>query len=79
MDAGRSVLLPQLLQKYQMMPDRPGHGGVLPVGNPKLFGGLTHNPGERSVVRMADEGAEMVNDVMVQTACEPAHQRVSVA
>src|SRR5215469_11049134 len=70
------VFIPQLLQKYQMMPDRPGHSGVLPVGDPELSGGLPHNPGERRVVGMADMRTQMVDDVMVQPTGEPAHKRV---
>src|SRR5271168_780113 len=71
-----SVFIPQLLQKYQMMPDCPGHGGVLPIGNPKLFGGLPHDPGQGSIVGMAHERAQMVDDVMVEPARKPADKRV---
>src|SRR5580704_3972985 len=71
-----SVFVPQLLQEYQMMPDCPGHGGVLPIGNPKLFGGLLHDPGQRSIVGMAHERAQMVDDVMVEPAREPTDERV---
>src|SRR5579863_4111540 len=70
------VFVPQLLQKYQMMPDCPRHGGVLPIGNPKLFGGLLHDPGQRSIVGMTNERAQMVNDVMVEAADEPTDKRV---
>jgi hypothetical protein len=58
-----------------MMPNRAGHGGVLPIRDSKLLGGLSHNPGQRSVVRVANERAQMVNDVMIQASSEPAHQR----
>ena|ERR1700757_3535061 len=57
-----------------MMPNRAGHGWVLPIGDSKLLGGLSHNPGQRSVVRVAHERAQMVDDVMVEAAGEPAHQ-----
>src|SRR5271154_301366 len=67
---------PQLLQEYQMMPDRPGHGGVLPVGNPKLFGGLLHDPRQRSIMGVANERAQMVDDVMVEAAHEPTDKRI---
>jgi hypothetical protein len=35
----KSVFVSQLLQKYQVMHDCPGHGGMLPIGNAKLLGG----------------------------------------
>lgn len=63
-----SVFVPQLLQKDQMMPDCPGHGGVLPIGNTKFFGGLLHDPGQWSIVGMAHERAQMVDDMMVEPA-----------
>lgn len=47
------VFIPQLPQKYQMMPDGPAHGGVLPVSDPELGGGFSHDPGERRVMGMA--------------------------
>ena len=59
-----------------MMADCPSHGGVLPIGNPKLFGGLPHDPGQRTIVGMAHERAQMVDDVMVEPAHEPTDQRV---
>src|SRR5580658_1902955 len=59
-----------------MMPDCLGHGGVLSIGNAKLFGGLLHDSGQRSIVRMAHERAEMVNDVMVEPTGEPTDERV---
>src|ERR1700683_108160 len=68
--------LPQLLQQYQMMADGQGHGGVLPVGNPKLFGSLLHDPGQRSIVGMTHERTKVVDDVMVEPAREPAYKRV---
>ena len=70
-----SVFVPQLLQKYQMVPDCLGHGGVLPVGNAILFGGFLHDPGQRSIVGMAHEGAQMMDDVMVESAREPTDKR----
>ena len=57
------------------MPDCLSHGGVLPIGNPELFGGPLHNPGQRSIVGMAHERAQMVNDVMVEPAREPSDER----
>src|ERR1700722_9995892 len=71
-----SVFVPQLLQEHQMMPDCLGHGGVLPIGDPKLFGGLLHDSGQRSIVGMAHERAQMVDDVMVEAAGEPTDERV---
>src|SRR5258708_40066539 len=58
------------------MPDRARHGGVLPIGNAKLFGGLLHNPGQWSIVGVAHKGAQMMDDVMVETAREPAQDGV---
>ena len=58
-----------------MMPDRPGHSGVLAIGDPKFFGGLLHDPGQRSIVGVADEWAQMVDDVMVEPAHQPTDQR----
>ena len=60
-----------------MMPDRPGHGGVLPIGNAELLGGLLHNPGQRSIVGMAHERTQMMRDVMVKAAREPTYDRVA--
>ena len=37
-------LAAQALQENQMMPDRPPHGGMLPIGNAELFSGFLHNP-----------------------------------
>src|SRR5271155_3893766 len=59
-----------------MMPDCLGHGGMLPIRNAKLFGGLLHDPGERSIVGVAHERAQMVDDVMVEPAREPTDERV---
>src|SRR5580658_2860912 len=71
-----SVFVPQLLQEYQMMPDCLSHGGVLPIRDPKLFGGFFHDPGQRSIVCMAHERAQMVDDVMVEPACEPTDEGI---
>src|SRR5580693_4843810 len=59
-----------------MMPDCLSHGGVLPIRNPKLFGGFFHDPGQRSIVGMAHERTQMVNDVMVEPTGEPTDERV---
>src|SRR6202050_1332929 len=59
-----------------MMPDCLSHGGVLPIRNPKLFGGFFHDPGQRSIVGGAHERAQMVDDVMVEPAGEPTDERV---
>jgi hypothetical protein len=73
MKRSKLVAIPQLFQKYQMMPDCAGHGGVLPIGDPELFGGLLNDPCERSIVSMANVRAEMMDDVMVKPAREEAH------
>ena len=72
----RLIFVSQLLQKYQMMPDCLCHGGMLPIRNSKLFGGLLHNPGEGSIVSVADERAQMMDDVMVEPARKPTYERV---
>src|SRR5271163_2196801 len=59
-----------------MMPDCLSHGGVLPIGNPKLRGGLLHDSGQRSIVGVAHERAQMMDDVMVETAREPTDERI---
>ena len=56
-EGAKSALATQLLQKYQMMPDGAGHGGVLPIGDPELFGGLRTMRVSEGVVRVADERA----------------------
>src|SRR5271155_1995845 len=76
MKLSESDFVPQLLQEYQMMPDCLSHGGVLPVGNAKLCGGLFHDPGQRSIVGVAHERAQMVDNVMVEAAREPTDERV---
>src|SRR5580700_1701999 len=75
-DELKSVFIPQLLQQYQMMLDCQGHGGVLPIRNPKLLGSLLHDPGQRSIVGMTHERAQVVDDVMVEPAREPTNKRV---
>src|SRR5277367_3731745 len=59
-----------------MMLDCHGHGGVLPIGNPKLFGSLLHDPGQWSIVGVTHKRTQVVNDVMVEPAREPTNQRV---
>ena len=59
-----------------MVPDCPGHGGVLPIGNTEFFGGLLYDPGQRSIVGMAHEWAQVVDDVVVEPADKPADKRV---
>src|ERR1700730_18898235 len=60
-----------------MMPDRARHGGMLPIGNSKLLGCLLHNPGQRSIVGVAHERAQMMDDVMVEPASEPTYEWVT--
>ena len=59
------------------MPDCSGHGRMLPIGNAKFFGGILHNPGQWSIVCVADERAQMMDDVMVEPAGEPTYDRVT--
>ena len=49
---------------------------MLPVGNAELGGGLFHDAGQRSVVGVAHEGAEMMHDVVIESAHEPTDERV---
>ena len=65
------------LQENQMMHDRLPHGGMLPIGNAILFGGLLHNPGQRSIVSVAHKRAQMMDDMMVEPARKPTYQRVT--
>src|SRR5690348_10196985 len=60
-----------------MMADRSSHGGMLPIGDAKLFGGLSHNPCELRIVSVADERAQMMRNMMVQPADEPTYDRVT--
>src|SRR5271169_3622344 len=76
MKCSESVFVPQLLQEYQMMPDCLSHGGVLSIRNAKLFGGLLYDPGQRSIVGVAHERAQMVDDVVVEPAREQTDERV---
>src|ERR1700688_2601365 len=69
----RSRLAAQALQENQMMPDRPPHRGMLPIGNAKLLGGLLHNPGQRRIVSVAHKRAQMVNYMVIEPACKPTY------
>src|SRR5271157_3739356 len=71
------ILVSQLLQKYQMMFDRPPHCGMLPIGNAILFGGLLHNPSQRSIVSVAHKRAQMMDYMVVESASKPTNERVS--
>ena len=59
-----------------MVNDCARHGGMLPVGNSKLLGGLLHDPRERGIVRVAHVGTKVMGDVMIQPAYEPTYERV---
>src|ERR1700722_5475282 len=60
-----------------MMFDRPPHCGMLPIGNAILFGGLLHNPGQRSIVSVADKRAQVMDDMVVESASKPTDERTS--
>src|SRR5665213_2351330 len=75
--SSRIRFVSELLQKYQMMPDCPCHCGMLRIGNTELFSCLPHNSGERSVMGVAYERAQMMGDVMVEPACKPAYDGVA--
>src|ERR1700676_2285465 len=70
-------LAAQALQENQVMPDRPAHGGMLPIGNAILFGRLLHNPGQRTIVSVAHKRAQMMDNMMVQPARKPSYERVT--
>ena len=57
--------------------DRPPHCGMLPIGNAILLGGLLHNPGQRSIVSVANKRAEMMDDMVIEPASEPTDERLS--
>src|SRR5665213_1035796 len=58
-----------------MMQDRLPHGGMLPVGNAILFGGLLHDPGQGGVVSVAHKRAQMMDDVIVEATRKPTYER----
>src|ERR1700733_1930429 len=59
-----------------MMFDRPAHRRMLPVWDAVLFGSLLHNPGQGSIVGVADKRAQVMNDMVVQSAGKPTDNRV---
>src|SRR5271165_667216 len=73
----RLCLAAQTFQKYQMMQNRPRHGGMLAIRNPVLFGGLLHNTGQGAVVGMAHKGAQVMDNMMVEPTRQPSYQRVA--
>src|SRR5271165_5424909 len=68
-------LAAEALQENQMMYYRSPHGGMLPIGNTELFGGLLYNPGQRSIVSVAHKRAQMMDYVMVEAARKPTYER----
>ena len=58
------------------MLDRPSHRRMLPVGNAKLFGCLLYDSGERRIVSVTHERAQVVDDVMIEPASEPTDERI---
>jgi len=50
---------------------------MLPVGDSKLFGSLLHDPGQRGVMGVANERAQMMDDVMIESARKPTYERVT--
>src|SRR5208282_100066 len=59
-----------------MMFDCAAHCGMLPIGHAILFRGLLHNTGERSIVSVAHKRAEMMNDMVIESANQPTDERV---
>ena len=60
-----------------MMFDRPPHRGMLPIGNAKFLGRLLYDLGQRTIVSVADERAQMMDDMVIKPACKPADERLS--
>jgi hypothetical protein len=65
------ILVSQLFQEEQMMFDGLRHSRMLAIGNSILFGGLFHDPRQRSIVSVAYKRAEMMDDMVVEPADEP--------
>src|SRR5215472_1557305 len=59
-----------------MMFDRLCHGRMLPIGYAIFFGSLLHNPGQRSIVSVAHKWAQMMDDMVIESAGKPSDQRV---
>ena len=74
--SSQRIFISQLLQKQKMMPNGLRHRRMLPVGDSKLGGSLPDNPGERRIVCVTNERAQMMGDVMVQPSGEPTDQRI---
>ena len=49
---------------------------MLPVGNAILLGGLLHNLGQRRIVSVANKRAQMMDDMVVESAHQPTDERV---
>src|SRR5580704_5629 len=58
-----------------MMFDCLRHGRMLPIRNAELFRGLLHDAGQRGIVSMADKRAQVMDDMVVESANQPADQR----
>src|SRR5579863_5158511 len=58
-----------------MMFDRLRHGRMLPIGDAVFFGGLLDDPGKRSIVGVAYKRAQMMHDMVVEPAHQPADER----
>src|ERR1700727_4713 len=58
-----------------MMFDRLSHGRMLPVRYAIFFRRLLHDAGQGSIVSVAYERAQMMDDVVVEPADEPTDKR----
>ena len=63
----------QLLQKYQVMPYRTRHGGMLTVRNAKLVGSFLYDLRERSIMSVAHKRTQVMDHVMIEPARQPTH------
>src|ERR1700743_1095375 len=59
-----------------MMPDCARDGGVLTIGNAKLFSGFLHNSGQMAIMSVTYKRAQMMHDVMIEATRKPAHDRI---
>src|ERR1700743_2148573 len=58
-----------------MRSERLPHRPILPVWNAKLPGGVFNDAGQGRVMGVAHKRAQMMGDVVVEAAREPAYQR----
>src|SRR5215472_1739116 len=70
------ISVSQLFQKQQVVFDCLRHGRMLPIGYAIFFGGLLHDPGQRGIVSVALKRAQMMDDMVIESADKPSDKRV---